>query len=411
MWSRLLVISFLYVLFDIYCFTVVRTITTGMSEAWQRFLPGMYIFLSVLGYLLILGMLLGFINDQTKFLQTYGRTYLIILLVSKFFMLPFLLIDDLRRGVLWVVNQFSTTPAFDTSRSKFLSSLAAVAGVGTGMSFLWGSVRNAYYYQLKRVDIPFAGLHPDLDGFKIVQISDIHSGSFVFEHPIQNGINMILAEKPDLIVFTGDLVNYKATEIEPFFDMFGQLAQAGYPVYSILGNHDYGDYVHWNSMEEKAANLQKLIDAHGKLGWKILLNENATFIHRRASIGIMGVENFSAMRQFSKYGDLSKAVQGLGPVDFRLLLSHDPSHWDYEVNNKYTDINLTLSGHTHGFQFGINIPGWIRWSPAQLVYKRWIGLYRKANQYLYVNPGFGFLAYAGRVGFKPEITSIVLKNA
>lgn len=410
MWSRLFVFSILYVLFDIYAFFAVRTTCSGLNMSAQRLILIGYIALSAIAYLLILGMIMGLINDHTKFLQTYGRTYIIILLVSKFIMMPFLLVDDLRRGATWLVNLFISEPGFDTSRSKFLSSLAAFAGVGTGLTLLWGSARNAYYYQLKRVPVSFSGLHPDLEGFKIVQISDIHSGSFVFKEPIQHGIDMILAEKPDLIVFTGDLVNYKSTEIEPFLDMFGQLSAAGYPVYSILGNHDYGDYVHWDTKEEKAANLENVIKAHGKLGWQILLNENAHITRGEATLGIIGVENFSALRQFPKYGNLAQSLEGLGKLDFRLLLSHDPSHWDYEVNSKYTDIDLMLSGHTHGFQFGINIPGWIRWSPAQIMYKRWIGLYKSANQYLYVNPGFGFLAYAGRVGFRPEITSITLKS-
>jgi len=215
--------------------------------------------------------------------------------------------------------------------------------------------------------------------------------------------------KPDLVLFTGDLVNSRSEEINDYFDIFNKV-EARFGVYSVLGNHDYGDYTQWPSDEAKKANFHDMIQAHKTLGWDLLMNENRLLKVGDANLSLIGVENYSALRQFPKYGDLKKAYSGTDGADLKILMSHDPSHWDLEINTKYKDIALTLAGHTHGFQFGIEIPGWIKWSPSQYMYKEWAGLYKEANQYLYVNRGLGFLGYPGRVGILPEITELTLRR-
>ncbi len=213
-----------------------------------------------------------------------------------------------------------------------------------------------------------------------------------------------------MVFFTGDLVNSKTDEITEYLDVFDKI-QAKHGVYSVLGNHDYGDYHQWDSPEDKQQNFQDMLDAHKKLGWKLLLNENAQIQVGSSNLGIIGVENYSMLMRFPKYGDLAKAYHGIENSGLKILLSHDPSHWNGQVTRSYKDIALTLSGHTHGFQFGIEIPGLIKWSPSQFVYKQWAGLYAENDQYLYVNRGLGFLGYPGRVGILPEITEIILKRA
>lgn len=220
------------------------------------------------------------------------------------------------------------------------------------------------------------------------------------------GVYKIMKEKPDLVLFTGDLVNNVAAEMEDYLDVFDKIT-APMGVYSTLGNHDYGDYVQWDSAEEKAKNLEDLKQTHARLGWRLLMNENVVLEKGGEKIALMGIENWSAKARFPKYGDLGKAYAGTESLPFKILMSHDPSHWKAEVLEKYPDIDLVLSGHTHGMQFGVEIPG-LRWSPVQYVYREWAGLYEKDNNKLYVNRGFGFIGYPGRVGILPEITLIEL---
>jgi uncharacterized protein len=241
---------------------------------------------------------------------------------------------------------------------------------------------------------------------KIVQISDVHSGSFNNKSAVQRGIEKILKLQPDLILFTGDLVNGRADEMANYKDVFARL-QAPMGVYSILGNHDYGDYESWNSKEHKVQNLERLKGIHSEMGWKLLLNEHVVLEKNNDRMALLGVENWSAKANFPKYGRLEHAYSGVKDIPFKLLMSHDPSHWDAEVRTKYPDIDLMLAGHTHGMQFGVELP-WFRWSPVQYVYRQWAGLYEEGSQKLYVNRGFGFLGYPGRVGILPEITLIEL---
>jgi hypothetical protein len=257
--------------------------------------------------------------------------------------------------------------------------------------------------------LTFDHLPKDFEGLKIVQISDIHVGSFKEKEPIKKGIEMINQENADLVFFTGDLVNNKASEMDDFISIFDKI-KSKYGVFSITGNHDYGDYVRWESQSAKADNFRYLMKQHEKLGWKLLMNEHKILKIKGIDLAIIGIENYSGLPQFAKYGSLPKAYEGLPKVDLQILLSHDPSHWDVEVRKMFKAIDLTLSGHTHGFQFGIEIPGWFRWSPSKYIFKQWAGLYKEGEQYLNVNRGFGFLGYPGRVGILPEITVIEIKG-
>jgi predicted MPP superfamily phosphohydrolase len=243
-------------------------------------------------------------------------------------------------------------------------------------------------------------------GLKIVQISDIHSGSLTNKDAVKKGVDKIMSLQPDLILFTGDLVNNKAEEIVPFLDVFNKL-KAPLGVYSIFGNHDYGDYVRWENGGQKRQNLEDLKSYHAKMGWRLLWDEHVPIERDGQQFALIGIQNWSALRNFARYGNLAKAYAGTEKYPFKILMSHDPTHWDAEVRPNFGDIDLTLSGHTHGFQFGVEIPGF-RWSPVQYVYRQWAGLYKEGRQLIYVNRGYGFLGYPGRVGILPEIALLEL---
>jgi len=266
--------------------------------------------------------------------------------------------------------------------------------------------KGKYDYRLYRITLYFEDLPAAFDGFTITQLSDIHSGSFDNTEAVQRGIDLAKAQKSDLFVFTGDLVNNVADEIEPYIERFGSI-KAPYGQFSILGNHDYGDYINWNSHQEKAANLVKLKQQHQQLGYRLLLDENLTIEKDGQTISLIGVQNWG--RGFIQIGDLDKALQGVPPGAFKVLLSHDPTHWEDHVRYHPANVQLTLSGHTHGAQFGIETPGF-RWSPVQYRYLDWAGLANEKNRFLYVNRGFGFLAFSGRLGIWPEVTVIELRK-
>jgi predicted MPP superfamily phosphohydrolase len=348
-------------------------------------------------------------QHQSKFFRSTIFAVIIGLFFAKLIGAIFFLIDDIRRLIQWVAGKlfFSNTEGEalqkgeKISRSVFLSWVGMIAGGGLFGSLLYG-FGNKYRYHIKRIPLVFDNLPASFKGLKIVQVSDIHSGSFTDKKAVIHGVDMIMKEKPDLILFTGDLVNNTSEEMSDYMDVFNKL-NAPMGVYSTLGNHDYGDYTHWNSLEEKVANLERLKHIHGELGWRLLMNEHVALEKGEDKIALIGVENWSAKASFKKYGDLKKAYEGSAAYPFKILMSHDPSHWDAEVRRSYTDIDLMLSGHTHGMQFGIEIPGF-KWSPVQYVYKQWAGLYQEGAQKLYVNRGYGFIGYPGRVGILPEIT-------
>jgi hypothetical protein len=298
-------------------------------------------------------------------------------------------------------TSYTITRSEFISKSALLCGAALTAGLGYGMT-------NRYRYKLRHMPMSLIGMPEALRGLRIAQISDIHAGSFDNADAISRGVIMIMNEKPDLILFTGDLVNFRADEIRPYMDIFNKL-RAPLGVYSVLGNHDYGDYISWPSEEARLNDFELLQGYHQSLGWQLLKNEHVILNWKGVPFALIGVENWSAKARFPKYGNLEKAVAGLenSELSLKILMSHDPSHWDAEILPGHPDISLTLSGHTHGMQLGIEIPG-IKWSPAQYIYEEWAGLYRKNEQYLYVNRGYGFIGYNGRLGILPEVTLLEL---
>jgi uncharacterized protein len=413
--SSLGVIIFLSVmlLLDLYIFQAVKTVSQNLSPKAKTVVYSIFwgiTIIAVIGYLL-------FIYTEQSYLGRKTRTYLfsiiIGLFIAKMVALVFFLVDDLRRGIQYLVGKlfFSNTDVDSMSdngisRSVFLSWLGIAAGTSLFGTLLYG-FSNQYKYQIKRVKLAFDNLPDSFKGLRIVHISDVHSGSFMDKKAVQHGIDLIMQEQADLILFTGDLVNDKATEMKDYMDVFNQL-KAPMGVFSTLGNHDYGDYVKWPiegiSKEQNLINLQKV---HADLGWRLLMNEHVALEKNGEQIALLGIENWGAKARFPKYGKMSEAHAGTDKYPFKILLSHDPSHWDAQVKTEYADVDLMLSGHTHGMQFGIDIPGF-KWSPVQYVYKQWGGLYEDAKQKLYVNRGFGFIGYPGRVGVLPEITVIEL---
>lgn len=287
-----------------------------------------------------------------------------------------------------------------------LSYIGLVTSLGMVVILPYGIMFNKHNYQIEDIDIPIENLHRDLEGLRIVHISDIHIGTGYEKSGILKGINLINELKPDIIFFTGDLVNNRSNEFIPYVELF-RLLKSKLGIFSVLGNHDYGDYVVWKSTDAKQRNLQQLISLQEEIGWKVLINENQLTRVGDAQVAIIGVENYSAKMRFPKYGDLNAATQSIQDAHLKLLLSHDPSHWRYEILPHFQDIDITFSGHTHGMQFGIKLGRWL-WSPVQYVYKEWAGLYQQGYQYLYVNRGFGVLGYPGRIGMLPEITKITL---
>lgn len=335
--------------------------------------------------------------------------FVLINLITKFILSLFLLLDDLRRGGVWVTRKIQKTSISENenaiSRSDFLLKSGIIAAAVPAISLPAGMFVGPYKYTLHKPTIHLPNLPDGFNNLKIVQLSDIHAGSFYDKDAVNRGIDLLLAQEPDIIFFTGDLVNNKAEEMNNYMDVFSRV-KAPMGVYSILGNHDYGDYENWEDDAAKAANLERLKVIHGELGWRLLLDEHVYLERANEKIGLIGVENWGA--GFHQIGDLKKAYQGCeAPV--KILLSHDPTHWDEEVKKDYQDIDLTLSGHTHGAQMGIETGGF-KWSPISLRYSKWAGLYSEGKQQLYINRGYGFLGYPGRIGIWPEITVMTLTN-
>jgi uncharacterized protein len=398
------------VILDLYFFQALRTIAQSASSRTRLILFIFYWTVSI-GAILIL-MLLPYLNFENKFFRNTLFAIIAGLFFAKVLASAIFFIDDIRRSVQWVAAKlfYSKTEGElyqageKISRSVFLSWTGMLVGGGLFGSLLYG-FSNKYRYQLRRIQLAFEKLPASFKGLKIVHISDIHSGSFTDKHAVRKGVEKILNEQPDLILFTGDLVNDRSTEMDNYMDVFSEV-KAPLGVYSILGNHDYGDYTQWASPEEKHANLERVKKLHADLGWRLMLDENTQLEKNGEKISLIGVQNISG-KSFRSYGNLKKAYEGVDASHFAILMSHDPSHWDAEVRKDYSGIDLMLSGHTHGFQFGVEIPGF-KWSPVQYVYKQWAGHYAEGHQQLYINRGFGFIGYPGRVGILPEITVIEL---
>jgi len=295
------------------------------------------------------------------------------------------------------------------SRFDFITKIGFLVAAVPFASMIYGMLRGPNRYDIRKLKIKAPGLPDKFHGLKILQISDLHVGSFLSPEPLERAVELILEQKPDVIFFTGDLVNDRYIEAVEHFNTLKKI-HAPMGVYSVLGNHDYGDYFAWNSAGDKTENLSNMKNFHQQLGWKLMLNEHTYLEKEGESIGLIGVENWSTRHNFSRYGDMGIATKGFKPKDFNILLSHDPSHWHAEITEMYSYVDLTLSGHTHGFQFGVEIPGF-KWSPVQYVYKEWADLYSEGRQNLYVNRGLGWIGYPGRVGILPEITVFELNKS
>jgi len=401
---------------EYYSFVALRSVLRNTNGGFQF---GMYILYGVLSLAVLwsfYAMPNWFRTAWPSLTIKYIVNFLIGVFLGKVLIAAILLLTDL---IMVIPNLVSFSFSFKNhpagippdgsrfiSRFTFISQTALFLGAALTTGLAYG-MTNRYSYKIRRIRILLKDLPEEFKGLKIAQISDIHSGSFDDPEAVSEGVASIMSEKPDLILFTGDLVNNKAEEIEPYIDVF-KVLKAPLGVYSVLGNHDYGDYVQWPSDEAKKQNLEQLKLHHTSMGWRLLTNEHVILERNNQQLALIGIENWGA-RGFTKYGDMVKAVAGLenSNIPTKILLSHDPSHWDAQVRKDYPDISLTLSGHTHGMQFGIDIPGF-KWSPVQYVYKQWAGLYQEQNQYLYVNRGFGFIGYQGRLGILPEITMIEL---
>lgn len=408
----ILFIAFMLLL-DTYFFQAIKTVAQSSSPKVKLVVYGIYWLLTAFA---IAGFLLFVFTDR-EFLGKRARTFMFATIIGLFLAklsgMIFLLIDDVRRGIQWITGKlfFSNTEGEGMtgegiSRSAFLSWLGLATGTTLFGTLIYG-FSNKYKYQVKRVELSFDNLPASFKGMKIVQLSDIHSGSFMNKRAVQHGVDMVMKENADLILFTGDLVNDRATEMKDYMEVFSQM-KAPMGVYSTLGNHDYGDYVSWpHEGVSKEQNLEDLKKVHAALGWRLLMNEHVALEKNNEQIALLGIENWSAKGRFPKYGRMDMAHASTEKYPFKILMSHDPSHWTGQVKEEYKDIDLMLSGHTHGMQFGVEIPGF-KWSPVQYMYKEWAGLYEDGKQKLYVNRGFGFIGYPGRVGILPEISVIEL---
>jgi predicted MPP superfamily phosphohydrolase len=342
--------------------------------------------------------------------KSYAFGFLLTILTFKLITIIFLFSEDIFRFFFGGYEKlFGSSKSFTLpQRRRFLSAIAlGLAAIPFG-ALLYGMYKGKYNFKVLKYTLEFDDLPDAFDGYRITQISDIHSGSFDNRKMVEYGVSLINQQKSDTILFTGDMVNNMTEEMKPWADLFATL-EAKDGKYSVLGNHDYGDYIPWATTELKSQNLQDLKDLQKKMGFDLLLNEHRYLTKGEDKIALVGVENWGK-GGFKKAGDLQKAVSNISEQDFKILMSHDPSHWEAEVVPDEKHFHLTLSGHTHGMQFGIEIPGWIKWSPAKWRYKHWAGIYKEQGQFINVNRGFGFLGYPGRVGIWPEITVITLKR-
>ncbi len=405
-----IIITLILGLIELYTFKGLRSRWDHYSRTFRSVLRGLYFGLMVLS---IIGLITLFIVGRGKpsWYINFLFAFIVLNLIVKFVFIIFVALDDVRRLIIWTYRKMAQQKENKTevtngiSRSDFLLKSGLIAAAVPTISLPLGMVIGPYKYTLHFPIVKLPNLPASFNGLKIVQLSDIHAGSFYDKEAVNKGIDLVLQQKPDIIFFTGDLVNNKATEMAEYMDVFSRV-QAPMGVYSILGNHDYGDYEQWDSEEAKEANLDHLKRIHGELGWRLLLDEHVYLERGDDKIALIGVQNWGA--GFHQIGDLQKAYSGVdAPV--QLLLSHDPTHFDEEVKKLYPAIDITFSGHTHGAQMGIETGGF-KWSPISLRYSKWAGLYQEDNQYLYVNRGYGFLGYPGRIGIWPEITVMTLTS-
>ena len=389
--------------FQWYSYQAIKTIT---SNRWMLLL-----------YFILVLMIIGNLVFHTLVIERsttmeprlmYAIGFFVTLFAFQALVTLLLLGEDILRIPQGIYVFFTKMPGqtqFLPERRKIISQIAVGLAAIPFASLLYGMYRGKYNYKVLNYVLEYDDLPEAFDGFKIAQISDIHSGSFDNPEKVQYGVDLINQQQADVVFFTGDLVNNRAEEVFPWIETFKKI-NSKFGVYSILGNHDYGDYTRWESEAAKKENMEALFDAQKQMGWDLLLNESRFIEKDGQRLALVGVENWGS--GFKQAGDLEKALENVALQDFKILLSHDPSHWEAQVLPHPFDIHLTLSGHTHGMQFGIEIPGWIKWSPVKWRYKQWAGIYEQAKQRLNVNRGFGYLAYPGRVGIWPEVTVITL---
>ena len=396
-----------FLIFQWYSYQAIKTFT---SNRWLLFAYFLFVIMVVGNLLFYTVVLERSTSNEPRLMYAIG--FFISLFVFQILVTILLLGEDIFRIPQGIYAYFSKIPdqvQFLPQRRKLISQIAIGLAAIPFASLLYGMFRGKYNFKVLSYKLEYDDLPEAFEGFKIAQISDIHSGSFDNAKKVQYGVDLVNAQDADVVFFTGDLVNNRAEEILPWIQTFKKI-NSKYGVYSILGNHDYGDYSRWESPEAKKKNMEDLKKAQKKMGWDLLLNESRFIEKEGQRIAILGVENWGS-GGFKKAGDLNKALSNVAAEDFKILMSHDPSHWEAEVIPHPFNIHLTLSGHTHGMQFGIEIPGWIKWSPIKWRYKQWAGIYEKLNQRLNVNRGFGYLAYPGRVGIWPEVTVITLNKA
>ncbi|OAQ39248.1 DNA mismatch repair protein MutT [Pedobacter psychrophilus] len=404
----LLIISVLLLLIDFYSYKAILHTYQNWSNAVKKSFRAIW-----WGYtaVLLIGVYTTMIFNLDLGIRTIFLVAFFITFVSKLFFMPFLFIDDIRRLFIIIKNKISGNKEIVNAensipRSEFLVKAGLVVAAIPLASLSYG-ITCSYDYRIRKQKIYFKNLPSEFDGIKLGQISDIHSGSFYNKKAVLGGIEMLMGQKPDLIFFTGDLVNGVASEMRDYQDLFSKV-KAPLGVFSTLGNHDYGMYEKWPTEAARVKNIEAIKKTHQLMGWDLLMNENRRLKVNGAEIGILGIENWGTGR-FPKHGKMEEAIKNTDDLPVKLLLSHDPSHWRAEVLQKYPTIDMSFAGHTHGAQFGIESE-YVKWSPVQYVYDEWDGLYKNGNQQLYVNVGFGFIGYPGRVGILPEITIFELKK-
>ena len=407
-WTFLVIV---FLLIEIYAFQAFKTV---FKKNW------ILKFYFIINALIIFNLLYRFIkiyNNSLDFSDVFYNylsipfAFFITLLGFKLIVISFLFIEDITRIIHSIFNFISPSNEsnkFLIQRRSFISKIALIIAALPIPFVIHGIYRGRHNYRVLSYELEFNDLPAEFDGYKITHISDIHSGSLQKINKVEYAVDLINKQNSDLVLFTGDFVNNKANELNKWKKIFSKI-KAKDGKFSVLGNHDYGDYVNWKSDQEKKENFKNLLNSQKEMGFKLLLNQSVNIKSLNQSISLVGVENWGK-GGFRKNGDIDKACLGLRKKDFKVVMSHDPSHWDQILLNHQTHFHLTLSGHTHGMQFGIEIPGWIKWSPVKWVYKYWAGIYYEKNQYLNVNRGFGVLGFPGRVGVWPEISVITLKK-
>ncbi|MGE8528771.1 metallophosphoesterase [Chryseobacterium rhizosphaerae] len=396
MQKNFLIIAGIFLFLEIYIYQAIRTLTDNF---WLR-----------TGYWVVSLLIYGVFAYEVTHYQRADRSTIrpqimislfLIFIFPKIFVVLFLLIDDLFRIGGYFVNMIGSKETFFPERRKFLSLVGLGMGGVLSALFIDGITFGKYRHTVRRVKVKFANLPKSFKGYKIIQISDVHSGSFSDPDKLKHAVDLINEQKPDLVLFTGDMVNNVADEFKPFIPLFSKI-KAKDGKFAVLGNHDYGDYVSWTSPDAKKKNLDTLIDYEKQAGFDMLRNENRVIEKNGEKLYILGVENWG-LKPFPQFGKIDDALKGVPESATKILMSHDPTHFDYVVKKHPAEIHLTLSGHTHGMQFGLDLKN-IKWSPVQYRYPKWADLYESEGKFLYVNRGFGVLGYPGRVGVLPEIT-------